>query len=435
MNKKENDINFYISNTPRSLRSNEIQDIISRREGFLTQGAIYFFFIIIIFFIIASNFIYYPDIVTTRANLTGYNAPKEIVIKQDGKIIKLFVSNDNNVERGEQLIWIEATASHTEVIKLGILLDSCINLINHDSAENINFVLNFNQLGELQTAYRDFMSNYQVFSDFYINGYYQKNLEVLKKDLKGIGITNDNLRSQKNITIEDIRLIQQNFSANEQLYNEKIISKQELRIEKSKLLNRQQGIPQIEASILSNISLEREKNKQINDLQHLLVQQRGIFLQSLHTLKSHVDEWKSKHIITASERGKVVFTIPLEENQYLNAGKLLGYINPPGSNYFVEISLPQKNFGKVLIGQKVQLRFDAYPYNEFGYVKGRMAYISNLSSDSGFFAKVELPEGLITNQKNKIQYNNGLQADALIITKDLTIFNRIFSSFIKCIFR
>jgi HlyD family secretion protein len=280
-------------------------------------------------------------------------------------------------------------------------------------------------LGELQTAFSDFVSNYQVFSDFYINGHYQKNLEVLNKDLIAVANTIEKLQSQKNITIEDIKLVQQNFAANEQLYNEKIISKQELRIEKSKLLNKQQLIPQIETSILSNFVLEREKKKQINDLKHQWVQQRNIFLQSLHTLKSQIDEWKRRYIISASESGKVVFILPLQENQYLIAGKILGYINPPRRNYYVEINLPQKNFGKVHVGQKVQLRFFAYPYNEFGYVDGRITYISNVSSDSGFAAKVELPDGLVTSQRYRIQYKNGLKADALIITKDLTIIKRI----------
>jgi HlyD family secretion protein len=425
MDKIETDIYINKSDTSLSFRSNDIQEILSRRQGFLTQWAIYIILFVIILFFIAANFIKYPDIVTTSAKLMGYNAPKEIITKQEGKIIKLFVSNETNVIRGKPLIWIEAIASHTEVLKLGIFIDSSINLLIHDSSKNINFIPNFNQLGELQTAFSDFVSNYQVFSDFYINGHYQKNLEVLNKDLIAVANTIEKLQSQKNITIEDIKLVQQNFAANEQLYKEKIISKQELRIEKSKLLNKQQLIPQIETSILSNFVLEREKKKQINDLKHQWVQQRNIFLQSLHTLKSQIDEWKRRYIISASESGKVVFILPLQENQYLIAGKILGYINPPRSNYYVEINLPQKNFGKVHVGQKVQLRFFAYPYNEFGYVDGRITYISNVSSDSGFAAKVELPDGLVTSQRYRIQYKNGLKADALIITKDLTIIKRI----------
>ncbi len=433
MNNNDKDIFFENQNNSNSFRSNETQDILTGSQSFLIQWALYIILIIIIILFIAANFIYYPDIITTRAKLTGYNAPKEIIAKQEGKLVKLFVSNDNNVNIGDELMWIEATANHTEVIKLGHLLDSCINLLNHDSARYVDVFsnVNFNQLGELQFGYQEFLANYQHFSDFFTNGYYQKNLEVLHRDLNGIVVLNNNLKNQKNIIEEDIKLIQQGFSANERLYNENIISKQELRIEKSKLLNRQQSIPQIEASILSNNALFRDKKKQISDFEHAFIQQKSIFFQSLQTLKSQIDEWKRKYIISSSEKGKVVFTFPLQENQQIISGKVLGYINPTGSKYFVELNLPQKNFGKIIIGQRVQLRFDAYPHNEFGYVKGIMAFISNVSTDTGFVAKVELPDGLVTSQNTKIQYNSGLKADALIITKDLTIFDRLLFSFFK----
>ncbi len=433
MNNNDKDIFFENQNNSNSFRSNETQDILTGSQSFLIQWALYLILFIIILLFITANFIYYPDIITTRARLTGYNAPKEIITRQEGKLVKLFVTNNYNVNHGDPLMWIEATANHTEVIKLGNLLDSCINLLNHNSASDIDVFsnVNFNQLGEIQSSYRDFLTNYQLYTDFYINGYYQKNLQVLNNDLKGIEILNSNFNNQKNIIEEDIRLIQQSFSANERLFDEKIISKQELRIEKSKLLNRQQSIPQIEASILTNKALLREKKKQINELEHAFIQQKSMFFQSLQTLKSLVDEWKRNYIVSASEKGKVVFTIPLQENQYINSGKILGYINPNGSNYFVEMNLPHKNFGKVFIGQRVQLRFDAYPHNEFGYVKGKITYISNVSSDTGFVAKVDLSEGLVTSQKNIIQYNNGLKADALIITKDLTILDRLLFSFIK----
>jgi HlyD family secretion protein len=437
MNINENDIYFEKSNNSKSFRSTETQDVLTGSKSFLIQWGLYIILFIIILLFIAANFIYYPDIITTRARLTGYNAPKEIIARQEGKLVKLFVTNDNIVNLGDPLMWIEATANHTEVIKLGNLLDSCINLLNDDSAKDVDLFsnVNFNQLGELQTGYQDFLTNYQLYKDFFINGYYQKNLDVLNKDLNGIVVLNNNFNKQKNIIEDDIKLIQQSFSANERLYNEKIISKQELRNEKSKLLNRQQSIPQIEASILTNNALLREKKKQINDLEHTLIQQRSIFFQSLQTLKSLVDEWKRNYIVSASEKGKVVFTIPLQENQHIINGKILGYINPNGSYYFVEMNLPQKNFGKVFIGQKVQLRFDAYPHNEFGYIKGKITYISNVSSDTGFVAKVELTEGLVTSQKTIIQYNNGLNADALIIIKDLTILDRLIFSLIKNVTR
>ena len=192
MNINENDIYFEKSNNSKSFRSTETQDVLTGSKSILIQWGLYIILFIIILLFIAANFIYYPDIITTRARLTGYNAPKEIIARQEGKLVKLFVTNDNIVNLGDPLMWIEATANHTEVIKLGNLLDSCINLLNDDSAKDVDLFsnVNFNQLGELQTGYQDFLTNYQLYKDFFINGYYQKNLDVLNKDLNRILLQN-----------------------------------------------------------------------------------------------------------------------------------------------------------------------------------------------------------------------------------------------------
>ena len=95
--------------------------------------------------------------------------------------------------------------------------------------------------------------------------------------------------------------------------------------------------------------------------------------------------------------------------------------------------MPQTNFGKIDTGQQVQLRFDAYPYQEFGIVEGRLKYISKVPSDSGFLANIELPKGLITNYQKQIQYRSGLKSQALIITKDARLAQRFYFTIVKAV--
>jgi HlyD family secretion protein len=79
-------------------------------------------------------------------------------------------------------------------------------------------------------------------------------------------------------------------------------------------------------------------------------------------------------------------------------------------------------------GQLVQLRFDAYPYAEFGIVNGKLDYITGFATDSGFLAHIQLPNGLFTNQHKEILYRNGLKAEARIITKDMRLPERLFNN-------
>jgi HlyD family secretion protein len=76
----------------------------------------------------------------------------------------------------------------------------------------------------------------------------------------------------------------------------------------------------------------------------------------------------------------------------------------------------------------VLLKLPAYPYQEFGLLKGKLDFISQIPTDSGFLAKIILPKGLNSNQHKTLQYREGLIADAEIITSDRKLIERFFSS-------
>ncbi len=79
----------------------------------------------------------------------------------------------------------------------------------------------------------------------------------------------------------------------------------------------------------------------------------------------------------------------------------------------------------------VQLKVNSYPYEEFGYIQGKLDYISNVATDSGFLWNVILPNGLTTVYSRKIQFRNGLQAQAVIITKRMRLMQRFYYNTIK----
>lgn len=192
-------------------------------------------------------------------------------------------------------------------------------------------------------------------------------------------------------------------------------------------------IPQLDASIYSNQMQERDKQKELIQLNHDMAQQPQIFQQALQSLKSAVDDWKKKYVLQSPIDGKVSFIVPLQENQYIQFNKLLGYIIPNDTHFYSEAYLPQSNFGKIDTGQRVQLRFDAYPYQEAGFVEGTVNYVSNVASDSGFLATIRLNNGLVTNINKSIPYKNGLKAQAVIITKNMRLLSRLWYNINKSV--
>jgi multidrug efflux pump subunit AcrA (membrane-fusion protein) len=417
------------------LRSEVVNAIIFRKPGLWDKWALFVFFFIMVFVLGGTWFIKYPDIVQAHATLTALDAPKEIMVREDGKLIRLFVGNDDIVIKNQTIAWIESTASHQEVINLASMLTVGIQYITNDNSEKVSFLFkkNFQNLGELQSQYQQFIIAWQQFNDYLVNGYYYKHKKILLTDKEFLKKMHKALEQQKNLIHQDLQLAEETFDSNNSLFKDKVISKQELRDQKGKLISKQMNLPQLESSILSNESLQITKQKEIDELEHNISQQKIIFQQALQTLKSATNDWEKKYVIKAATNGKAIFLFPLQENQFLLSGKTIGFVNPTNSRYFAQITLPQNNFGKVEKGQKVQLRFDAYPYQEFGIVEGKLKYISKLPSDSGFLAYIELPKGLTTNYRQQIQYQNGLKSEALIITREARLSQRIYYSLIKLV--
>jgi HlyD family secretion protein len=414
-------------------RSDSVQEIISRQPGFLEKWALMLFLVILVLLVSATWFIQYPDVIQAPGRLTADNAPKEIIPWQSGRLIKLFVKNGDQLKKGDMIGWIESTANTKEVIGLSVKLDSSFSLLLQDKSQILSNVFeeHYNNLGELQAPYQVFVTAFEQYNDYLVNGFYRHKKEMLLKEIATMGQMNAALEKQKILAMEDKDSAKISLEMNKYLLHEKVIAAEDYRIENSKYISKEMSIPQYNSSIYGNQNQQTEMKKEVEQLDHDITQQKIIFEEAVQTLKSSVDDWIHKYILQAPLDGIVFFTVPVQENKFIEQGKLLGYINPSNSKFYAEVTLPQNNFGKVDTGMKVQLRFDAYPYQEAGFVKGKLSYVSRIATDSGFYAKVHLDNGLVTNLQNEIPYKNGLSARAIIITKNMRLLQRIYYSIIK----
>ena len=383
--------------------------------------------------LLATWFIKYPDIITAGGVLNSINAPKELQARTNGKLVRLSATENQEVSKNAIIGYIESTGSHEEIINLSKILDSIsIKINNGNTNQIISYLsLQFNNLGELQLDYQAFSNSFTQFANYLNNGFYLRKRSMLTADMSYMQRLHDVLTEQKKLLVNDLSLTDSTFKANEILKDEKVISAMDYRNEKSKLIAKQMTLPQINASIINNESQQHEKQKEIAELENQIQQQKSIFVQSLNTIKSQVENWKRKYLLIAPISGKVSFTTFLQENQELKAGQLICYINPGNSDYYIETLVPQYNFGKIKTGQEVLLKFQAYPYQEFGSVKGKIEFINSIPTDSGYLAKVSLPQGLVTNYKKIIKYRTGLTVQADIITENMRMLQRLFYNFRK----
>ncbi|MEJ7678497.1 MAG: hypothetical protein WKG06_11685 [Segetibacter sp.] len=135
-----------------------------------------FFFFLLLLIGLISWFIQYPDIVTAKAKLTSLNAPKTIVSKTDGKLVKLTVKDDDIVPAGAVIGFMESTSDHQQVLALSANIDTLSVLFSANNAMIPSgfFIQPYKNLGELQQAYQTFSHAFIDFKNYLHGGFYEK---------------------------------------------------------------------------------------------------------------------------------------------------------------------------------------------------------------------------------------------------------------------
>lgn len=420
--------NLIIKNAVQpELTSSEVQEIISYRPHWIIRKGNFFFLLILISFLAFTWFIKYPDIIKGSMKLVAVNAPKLLVAKTEGKLEKLWVNNEQQVVANQPLAFLQSTADYRQVFALQKWINEVEPFVKKDSLAILltDELPVFDQLGEAQSAYQDFQNVLKETLQILNDGYYLQKKDALLKDIQFLSAVQDNTRQQKRLLQQDYELQKIEFNANETLAKDKVIAPIELNQDKSKVIAKEQGLQQINSQLINDGMIVHNKQKEIIDLQKTIFDQQQKFRSELFNLKSKIGAWMQQYVIVAPENGKVLFTSFLQENQLLSPGQGMFYVQPQQSSYYGELMLSQNGLGKIKTGQTVLIRLESYPSNEYGYLAGKIKYISAIPSvRDSFLIKVGLPNGLRTNYNKTIFFRNNLIADAEVMTDNRKLFDR-----------
>jgi multidrug efflux pump subunit AcrA (membrane-fusion protein) len=380
-----------------------------------------------------SWFIKYPETVSGMAKLTGTNAPKPVLVYQSGKLLHLLKQNGTQVGIGEIIGCMETTADWQEILQLSSRIDSLYAALNKNDNDKVATIMSlpFTHLGELQSDYQAFTQSYIPFRDYVIGGYANRKRALLQNDINYIRQSKTVLEKQSGLYEEDIALSQTTLNNNKALLKDHVISEQEYRELSSQTISKKMSLPQMQSGYINVASQQNDKQKELLELDNQIRTQESLFREAAYSFKSKIDTWKRNYLLTASIAGTLTYSTFLQENQMLEAGKTMAFITPSNNSYYLQMLVPQNNLGKVDIGQKVLLKFNAWQWQEYGTVIGQVAYLSNIATDSGYIAKIVLPAGLVTNKNKAIGYKEGLLAQAEIVTNDMRLSERFYYDIIK----
>lgn len=411
------------------IHSEDLQEIISKPPSWLLKRGITFIVLTIFMIFGLAFFIRYPEVVPVSMKFNTSSAPKVLTGKVNGNLVKILVKDGMAVDKNTDIAYVESVADHKQVLnlldKMKQVRSSTIELADLRDIVTPTEL----ELGELQNSYQNFYLAYLNYVAINKEGIYQKRKNFIQNEVKYINEQNQRIQQSFDLQKRQLVLAEEEYSKYQILAEKKVISQLELQQKEALLLAKRQSIPQIENTIINNQSSRLSKDKEMSEINNQMFEEEKKFYQSLNTFISDAENWKKQYVISSPSKGTLIYGDFLQENQLIKMGEELFYVNTNKDDYYGEILIPQSKSSKVKVGQEVLIKVQSYPYQEYGYLRGRIDYISDIPiRDSVFFSKVILKRNM---QDSVIKLKPGILADADIITEDQSIIKRIWLNLTK----
>jgi hemolysin D len=119
----------------------------------------------------------------------------------------------------------------------------------------------------------------------------------------------------------------------------------------------------------------------------------------------------------------VVLSSPMNHSgEVVQPGQTIAEIAPGSAELILSANLPNKEAGFVELGMPVQVKFDAYPYQEYGLISGEVTAISpdtkpNEQLGEVYRIEIKLDRNYVTEKQEKIYFKPGQTASADIIIR------------------
>ena len=242
-------------NTSFELRSEQVQEILTRVPHWLIRfGSMVVFGVILLLFFV-SWLIKYPDIISTQIVITTNTPPQKLIAKTSGKIEAILVLDKAIITKNTPLAVIENSANYKDVF----LLKSIVDTIHIDKSSFPFELITSSELGDVESLFAIFQKEYSA--DLLNRKLQPYKVETSSQSYEAIQLKErlNLLESQRSINQGELELQKSDLDRYETLYKKGIISTQEVEKKRLEYLQGQKNYK----SMLSNISSLKSS---VNDL-------------------------------------------------------------------------------------------------------------------------------------------------------------------------
>jgi multidrug resistance efflux pump len=421
------------------LRSDDVQEILGTPPSWILRWGITFVFMGVILLGVVSWIVKYPDIIHAPVLITTNVPPVPVVSRTTGYLSKLLVKEGDTIKQGDLLVVMQSSANYEDVFKLEEQLrslDSLNEVVIKKYQPDTKLIL-----GDLQLNYSTFV---QILKEFQfkktVNHVEQSTAQIqqqMRNNNKQKIIEQDKLEGIKS----NLELAKKKFSRMAILYAEKNLSLDQLEESKKEIVTYEQAIKNIRSTMeeLDGRNLQLQKSiLELNQTdQTSISSQYNNLVESVNQLKTAIAKWKLTYLMNAPLSGKVTFFNNYwHESQDIKEGAEVMAIIPvngtSGNDMVGIIELQSSGSGKVKEGQRVVIKFDSYPYQEFGMVEGKVLQKALLpKNDKAISVRISLPNGLKTSYNKNLKFEQQMQGYGEIITEERRFIERMFDKLIS----
>ncbi len=180
-----------------------------------------------------------------------------------------------------------------------------------------------------------------------------------------------------------------------------------------------------------------ESQRQLSELKAQIAGIQAETVQSQDQIKSLESQWKQRSINIPIDG--TIFQLPVQNaGAVVQPGQMVAQLAPKNAPLILRTQMESSQSGFLRSGLLVKVKFDAYPFQDYGIVQGHVRWVSPDSkpAQSGtqvqvFDVEIELEQSYIQAGTKKIQLTPGQTATAEVIIRKRQVSDFLLDPFKK----
>lgn len=413
------------------LRSEDVQDILNRPPNWMISWGNTLLIIIILTGLLLSYFIKYPDVITGRATISTDIPPVYVVSNVSGRLKSIDAPNGGDVLEGQLLAEIENPTPYSTIDSLQNFLKNALAFLSDSTNDSFKYYAEI-KLYEVSSEFLSLKNSLEEYHAHIFSNFKDQQLIDLQNKLAAYEKLNEISKVEAELSKADISYAKERFNMKEEEYELGLISKLEFLNAQStynQYLKTEEGLKknQIQMELTIADYESQIRNHQLEKKAKSKEYRKNI-LASIATLEHFIIRWETEFTIKSPISGRLDYSGRIKVNQLIKGGDRLFAIILATGSFETLVELPAQGFGKVEVGQKVKLKLDNYPHNEYGFINGTISSLASLPNEDIYQVQLTLDNKLVTSYGTELEYSPEMMATAEVITKDLRLIERLFNS-------